>query len=187
MQTAIRFVITFSVITGLFYPLLITGVSQILFPWQANGSLIEDNGKVTGSDLIGQQFSANKFFWGRPSATAPFAYNAAHATGSNLGPSNPVLLDNVTQRIKMLIQKNPQAVGAIPIDLVTTSASGLDPHITIESALYQIPRVAQARKLPVKTIENLVNNLSKQYIWGVFGIERVNVLQLNLALEKLNT
>lgn len=187
IQQAIRFLITFTIITGILYPLLITGISQIIFPKQANGSLIEYQGKIIGSKLIGQQFSSDKFFWGRPSATAPFAYNAAHSTGSNLGPSNPILLDSIANRANAMRQKNPQALGAIPIDLITASASGLDPHITIESALYQVLRISKARRIPAQAINSLVNDLSEQYFFGVFGIKYVNVLQLNLALEQLSS
>ncbi|NTU47564.1 MAG: potassium-transporting ATPase subunit KdpC, partial [Syntrophobacteraceae bacterium] len=130
----------FTLLTGLVYPLAVTGMAQLIFPYQANGSLMQRDGKVIGSELIGQSFTDAKYFWGRPSATAPFAYNAAASSGSNLGPTNPALIDAVRARVKALRAADPQNPAPVPVDLVTASASGLDPHISVAAALYQLPR-----------------------------------------------
>lgn len=174
-----------AVVTGLIYPLALTGIAQVALPWQANGSLIEQDGKVIGSRLIGQSFDDPKYFCGRPSATAPLPYNAQASGGSNLGPSNPALVEAVQARIAALRAANPEAEGPVPMDLATTSASGLDPHISPEAALWQAKRVAKARGLPVPQVDELVRAQSEAPMLGVLGASRVNVLELNLALDRL--
>ncbi len=181
--------LVFTVLTGLFYPFVITGVSQLIFPSQSNGSLIYQNGKAVGSSLIGQPFNDPKYFWGRPSATSPYPDNAASSGGSNLGPSNPALTQEVQARIKALKDAN-QAAGVssdqpIPVDLVTSSASGLDPDISLAAALYQAPRIAKLRGLPEQKVHDLVMAHVQGRTLGLFGEPRVNVLELNLALDSL--
>ena len=189
MKTLIRPAVTLfvllSVITGLIYPLLVMGIGQALFPQQAAGSSIERDGKLIGSRLIGQNFTDPKYFWGRPSATAPQPYNAAASGGSNLGPLNPVLKDAVESRVKALRTADPGNTQPVPIDLVTASASGLDPHISPAAADYQIARVARARGLAPEAVRNLVVQHTEARQWSVFGESRVNVLELNLALDAL--
>ena len=189
MKTLIRPAITLfvllSIITGLLYPLLVTGIGQALFPKQAAGSLIEHDGKRVGSRLIGQNFIDPKYFWGRPSATAPQPYNAAASSGSNLGPLNPALKDAVDARVQALRAADPGNTRPIPVDLVTASASGLDPHISPAAANYQIARVARARGLTPETVRNLVAQHTEDRQWGIFGEPRINVLELNLALDQL--
>jgi K+-transporting ATPase ATPase C chain len=186
--------VALTVITGLIYPLAMTGIAQVLFPRQAQGSLIERDGKVVGSELIGQVFESDKYFHGRPSATTapdpndptktmPAPYNAANSGASNLGPSNKALIDRVQADIDKLKQENPSM--PVPIDLVTTSASGLDPHISPEAALFQVPRIAKARNLPEDRIRQLVADQSEGRFLGLLGEPRVNVLLLNLALDQL--
>jgi K+-transporting ATPase ATPase C chain len=174
-----------TVITGLLYPMGVTGIAQILLPEQANGSLIKQNGQVIGSRLIGQAFDDPAYFWGRPSATATLPYNAQASGGSNLGPSNPALVKIVEQRIQALRAANPQAKGPVPMDLVTASASGLDPDISIKAALWQAPRVAKARGLPLEKVVDLVRAQARRPILGLLGVPCVNVLELNLALDRL--
>lgn len=174
-----------TLLTGLLYPLAVTGIAQAIFPEQANGSLIVRDGKVVGSALIGQNFTDNKYFWGRPSATSPMPNNAANSGGSNLGPTNPALLNAVMERIATLKAAHPVQTGPVPVDLVTASASGLDPQISPAAALYQVERVAQARRLPVENVRTLVETHTEGRQWAIFGEPRVNVLQLNLALDKL--
>jgi K+-transporting ATPase ATPase C chain len=174
-----------SVITGLLYPMGVTGIAQILFPEQANGSLITQNGQVIGSRLIGQAFDDPAYFWGRPSATATLPYNAQASGGSNLGPSNPALVEVVEQRIQALRAANPQATGPVPMDLVTASASGLDPDISTEAALWQAPRVAKVRGLPLEEVVDLLRAQTRGPTLGLLGVPRVNVLELNLALDRL--
>ena len=189
MKTLIRPAVTLfvllSVITGLIYPLLVMGIGQALFPQQAAGSLIKRDGKLIGSRLIGQNFTDPQYFWGRPSATAPQPYNAAASGGSNLGPLNPVLKDAVESRVKALRTADPGNTQPVPIDLVTASASGLDPHISPAAADYQIARVARARGLAPEAVRNLVVQHTEARQWSVFGESRVNVLELNLALDAL--
>lgn len=184
LKTAFLTLIFFTILTGLIYPLLITLLAQGLFPWQANGSLIEMNGKIIGSALIGQSFTSDKYFWGRPSATSPFPYNAASSAGSNMGPSNPDYLTAVQNRVAKL--KNKQNTNMlIPVDLVTASGSGLDPDISPLAAYFQASRIAKARHIKVADVQMLIYTHTKQRHCHVLGEPRVNVLQLNLALDAL--
>lgn len=178
-----------SLLTGLLYPLAVTGAAQLLFPAEANGSLVRRGPDVVGSRFIGQSFDDPRYFWGRPSATAPTPYNAAASTGSNLGPSNPALAEAVAGRLATLraADASPAAVAArpVPIDLVTASGSGLDPHLSPAAALYQVPRVAAARGLAEERVRHLVESRIEDRLLGVFGEPTVNVLLLNLALDEL--
>jgi K+-transporting ATPase ATPase C chain len=172
-----------TIVTGVVYPLVAMGIAQVLFPNAANGSLIERDGKVAGSELIGQAFSDPKYFWSRPSATTPFADNSAASTGSNLGPTNPALADTVKQRIEALRAADPGNMAAVPADLVTASASGLDPHISPAAAEYQVARVERVRGVPASDIRKLVAASTQGRTFGILGEARVNVLLLNLALD----
>jgi len=174
-----------TVITGGVYPLVVTAVSQAVFPRQANGSLIEKNGKPVGSALIGQQFDAPYYFWGRVSATTPNPYNAQNSGGSNLGPTNPALADEVKGRIAALHDADPSNTTPVPVDLVTSSGSGLDPEITPAAAAYQAARVAKARGLTLDQIDGLIAQNTSGRQLGIFGEPRVNVLRLNLALDEI--
>jgi K+-transporting ATPase ATPase C chain len=172
-----------TLITGFLYPLVITGIAQVLFPRQANGSLILIDGKPVGSSLIGQPFDAPKYFWGRPSATAPFPYNAAASSGSNLGPTNEALMKSVQARIDALKAADPDNPLPLPVDLVTASGSGLDPHISPASAAYQVRRVARARGMDEITVRKIVAKHTEGRQFAILGEPRVNVLELNLALD----
>lgn len=187
MKTQIRptlvFWAIFMVFLGLLYPLTITGIAQAVFPAQANGSLIERDGMILGSKLIGQSFDDPHYFWSRPSATSPFPYNAASSSGSNLGPTNPVLMEQIKARIAALKAVDPENKIEIPIDLVTTSGSGLDPHISLAGALYQASRVAKSRGLPEDEVRDLILTYTENPQFGILGETRVNVLLLNLALD----
>ena len=183
IRPAIVLLAVLSVLTGLAYPALVTAIAQVAFPFQANGSLITRDGKVVGSALIGQPFDDPKYFWGRPSATSPFPYNAAASSGSNLGPTNPALLEAVKGRVEALRAADPGNTTRVPVDLVTASGSGLDPHISPAAALYQVSRVAKARKMEPAAVEALVERHTEGRTFGVLGELRVNVLALNLALD----
>lgn len=184
LKPAVLMLLAFTALTGIVYPLAVTGLAQALFPTQANGSLLEGkDGATAGSELIGQPFTDPKYFWGRPSATAPFPCNAAASGGSNLGPTNPALVEGIEKRIADLRAADPDSTTPVPADLVTASASGLDPHISIAAAEYQVRRVAQARHLDEETVRKLVAAHTEGRTWGVLGEPRVNVLQLNLALD----
>ncbi len=191
MKTLIRPALTLfvllSVMTGLIYPLLVTGISQAVFPTEAAGSLIFSEGKPVGSRLIGQNFTDPKYFWGRPSATTPQPYSAAGSSGSNLGPLNPALKEAVEARVKTLREADPGNTAPIPVDLVTASASGLDPQISPAAAAYQIARVARVRGLPPDAVRTLVAQQTADRQWGLLGEPRVNVLELNLALDHLQS
>ncbi|MGA9851809.1 MAG: potassium-transporting ATPase subunit KdpC [Gammaproteobacteria bacterium] len=185
LRIALLMLIVFSVITGVLYPLAVTGIAQALFPSQANGNLIRRDGEVVGSVLIGQPFSDPKYFWSRPSATMPFPYNSQASNGSNLGPTNPALLDQVKARVVTLRVADPQQSGPVPVDLVTASASGLDPDISPAAAEYQVLRVAQARHMSEKEVRALVGKYTDGRQLGFMGEPRVNVLELNLALDAM--
>jgi K+-transporting ATPase ATPase C chain len=180
LRPAITLLALLTVITGVIYPLTVTGLAQVLFPRQANGSLIVMDGKTYGSELIGQQFDDPKYFWGRPSAAG---YNATASSGSNLGPMNPSLEEVVQARMDALQSADPNNSLPIPVDLVTASASGLDPHISMAAALYQVSRVASARGLSEAEVTSLIKKYTEGRQFGIFGEPRVNVLFLNLALD----
>jgi potassium-transporting ATPase KdpC subunit len=196
IRPAIVILLLLTAITGLAYPLAMTAIAGVIFPQQAQGSLIEKDGKVIGSALIGQEFKQDKYFHGRPSATVapdpvdssktiPAPYNAANSGGSNLGPTSKVLADRVKEDVEKLKAENPNA--AVPVDLVTTSASGLDPDISPEAALFQVPRIAKARNVPEERLRQLVSEDTRDRLAGVLGEPRVNVLALNLALDSVTT
>jgi len=183
LRPALMLFVTLTLVTGIAYPLAVTGLAQIVFPQQANGSIVSVNGKPVGSELIGQQFTAPGYFWGRPSATGPYPYNAAASSGSNLGPLNPALLDAVHARIEALKAADPGNDKPVPVDLVTASASGLDPDISLAAAYYQAARVAKVRNVTIDQIDALIEQHAERPWLGVFGEPRVNVLRLNLALD----
>ena len=182
VRAAIVSLIAFTVVTGIVYPLIVTGIAQVIFPSQANGSLIVKDGKLVGSSLIGQPFDDPKYFWARPSATSPFPDNAGASSGSNLSPTNPALVKAVQDRVDALRAADPGNTAAVPVDLVTASGSGLDPHISPAAALYQVSRVAKARKMDPQAVQQLVDQNTDGRWLGIFGEPRVNVLQLNLSL-----
>ena len=188
VRPAIMLFVVLSVVTGVLYPLLVTGLARTLFPHEASGSLLRDDmGQVIGSSLIGQTFTDPKRFWARPSATSPMPYNAANSGGSNQGPLNPALIDAVKSRIEALKAADPGNTAPIPVDLVSASASGLDPHISLAAALYQAGRVARLRGLSDDAMRTLLADHTEGRLLGVLGEPRVNVLQLNLALERAGT
>jgi K+-transporting ATPase ATPase C chain len=195
-RPAVSLLLAMTLLTGVLYPLLVTLLAQAVFPHQANGSLLHKGQTVVGSSLIGQPFSGAAYFWSRPSATSPMPYNAANSGGSNLGPTNPALVDAVKGRIKDLraahseqsahqtAQQTAHQTDPLPLDLVTASASGLDPHISPAAAEFQVQRVARARQLDPLRVKKLVQQATEAPQWGVFGDSHVNVLQLNLALDQ---
>lgn len=185
LRQSLVLLLVMTVITGVLYPLACTGLAQLIFPHQANGSLIVRDGKPVGSALIGQVFTAPEYFWGRPSATSPNPYNGASSSGSNQGPTNPALIDAVKQRIAALRDADPGNTAPVPVDLVTASGSGLDPEISPAAARYQLARVARVRGLPVAQVQALVAAHTSGRWLGMLGEPRVNVLQLNLALDAL--
>ncbi len=185
LRPALILFFVLSLITGVAYPLVVTGVAQTVFPAQAAGSLILRDGKPVGSALIGQNFSEPKNFWGRPSATGPMPYNGSSSSGSNQGPLNPALTDAVKGRVEALRAADPDNTAAVPVDLVTASGSGLDPHISPAAARYQAARVAKARGLAVEKVQALVDTGSEKPFLGLIGEAQVNVLKLNMALDAL--
>ena len=188
MKTVLRRAITLflglTLVTGVLYPMLVTAIAQAAFPSQANGSLIRHNGKPVGSELIGQQFESPRYFWGRLSATAP-AYNASASGGSNYGPLHPDLKKQAKARLAALKKFDPTNTAPVPVDLVTASGSGLDPHISPAAAIYQAARVARMRRLKENEVRRLIARHTQARTWGLFGEARVNVLQLNMALDRL--
>ena len=185
LRPAVVLFTVLTLVTGVIYPLVTTGVAQTLLASQAGGSIILRDGKPVGSSLIGQNFTQPRYFWGRPSATSPMAYNATASSGSNLGPLNPALTDAVKGRLEALRAADPGNTAPVPVDLVTASASGLDPHISPAAARYQVARVAKARGLAPERVQGLVNLQTENPLFGFLGEAKVNVLKLNLALEAL--
>jgi K+-transporting ATPase ATPase C chain len=184
IKPAILMLLFFTMLTGIAYPLAVTFIAQTVFPSQANGSLLGSSEQPLGSELIGQAFNRPEYFWGRPSATSPAPYNGGASGGSNQGPTNPALTDAVQARIKVLRDADPTHSEAIPVDLVTASASGLDPHISPATAAYQVSRVAKARQMSPDSVTELVERYTQGRQWGILGEPRVNVLELNLALDQ---
>ena len=185
LRPALVLLALLTVLFGVIYPLAVTVLAQTLFPREASGSLIVRDGKAVGSKLIGQSFTDPRYYWGRLSATSPVPYNAAASSGSNLGPINPALRDNTLARIEALRAADPGNVSPVPVDLVTASGSGLDPHISIAGALYQAPRVARVRSIDVAVVESAIQRATTGRVLGLFGELVVNVLELNLALDAL--
>jgi K+-transporting ATPase ATPase C chain len=187
IRPALSLFVVLTVVTGLAYPLAVTGVARMAFADQAAGSLIVKDGKPVGSSLIGQNFSDPKYFWGRPSATAPMPNNAAGSSGSNLGPLNPALADAVKGRVEALKAADPGNASAVPVDLVTASGSGLDPHISVAAAQYQAARVARVRGLAPDVVQALIARHTEGRLLGVLGEARVNVLELNIGLDRTSS
>lgn len=185
LRPALLLLLVLSLVTGVLYPFAVTGLAQVFFARQANGSLIEVGGRLVGSELIGQSFQDPRYFWGRPSATAPMAYNAAASSGSNLGPLNPALVEAVRARVAALRAADPGNSASVPVDLVTASGSGVDPDISPAAARYQVGRVARLRGLAPSAVQALVDAHIQAPQWGLLGEPRVNVLRLNLALDRL--
>jgi len=185
VRPALVLFLVMTVITGLIYPFAVTGIAQVLFPGQANGSLIVKDGHAVGSSLIGQPFSAPKYFWSRPSATTPQPYNGTGSTGSNLGPLNPALTDGIKPRIEALRAADPTNKAPVPVDLITASASGLDPDISLAAAYYQAPRVARVRGLKLEAVRSLIAAHARGRVLGFLGEPRINVLEVNLALDQV--
>jgi potassium-transporting ATPase KdpC subunit len=186
LRPAVTLFLILTAITGIVYPLLVTGIAALVFPAQAGGSLILKDGKAIGSLLIGQSFGDGRYFWGRPSATTPQPYNALASNASNLGPLNPALADAIKSRIAALRAADPGNVAPVPVDLVTASASGLDPEISLAAANYQVARIARARALEPRVVQSLIVAHSRGRLFGILGEPRVNVLELNLALDSLH-
>jgi K+-transporting ATPase ATPase C chain len=184
IRPAVSLFVLLTAVTGVLYPLAVTGVAKLAFPNQAAGSLVTKDGRAVGSTLVGQNFGDPKHFWGRPSATSPMVYNAANSGGSNLGPSNPALVDAIKGRVAALQAADPTNTARVPIDLVTASASGIDPEISVAGARYQVARVARARGVPPDVIEALVARHTIERLFGLLGEPRVNVLELNLELDQ---
>jgi len=185
LKQALILCVVFTALTGVAYPLMITGIAQVVFPHQANGSVITIDNNLIGSEVIGQEFSAPEYFWGRPSATSGTPYNAAMSGGSNYATTNPALLQQVNRRIQELREADPENQQSIPVDLVTASASGLDPHISPAAAYFQAPRVARTRGISLDTVNLLIAEYTSPPWLGLFGENRVNVLKLNMALDSL--
>jgi potassium-transporting ATPase KdpC subunit len=186
IRNVLMSLLLFTILTGFVYPLAVTGIAQVIFPYRANGSIVSTNGKTVGSELIGQQFSEPGYFWGRPSATDPYPYNGASSAGSNLGPNNPELFNMVRARVKALHAADLSSRGKVPVDLVTSSASGLDPEISPAAAEYQASRVANARGVDIAAVRALIARHTRRRWLGLFGEPDVNVLELNLALDELS-
>jgi len=178
-------ILLFTLLLGIIYPLAVTGIAQLLFPSEANGSLVTRRGVVVGSELIGQQFTSPKYFWSRPSPTSPYPYNAASSTGSNTGPLNPALTDEVKGRLSDLKKADSANTLPVPVDLVTSSGSGLDPHISVAAANYQVSRVAHERGIDESRVREIVDRCTEGRTLGILGESRVNVLKANLALDEL--
>jgi len=184
IRNSLMSLLLFTILTGIIYPFVVTGIAQVIFPEQANGSIIVKNGKAVGSGLIGQQFDDPKYFWGRLSATGPYPYNSAASSGSNLGPSNPNLTSGVDARIKALREAEPGNNAKIPVDLVTASGSGLDPNISLAAAEYQVKRVAKVRGIEATRINDIVGRNTRGRWLGLIGEPVINILDLNLALDE---
>lgn len=184
LRPGLSLLFAMTLLLGILYPMIVTGVGKFVFPTQADGSLIRSGTTVVGSSLIGQTFSEPKYFWGRPSATSPYSNNASASSGSNLGPLNPALIDKVNANAKALREADPQNKSAIPVDLVTASGSGLDPEISVAAAHYQAGRVARARGLDIAIVNSLINEHTQGPLLGILGESRINVLELNLALDQ---
>jgi K+-transporting ATPase ATPase C chain len=187
IRPAVSLFVLLTVVTGVAYPLAVTGVAKVAFPQQAAGSLVVENGRTVGSSLIGQNFTDPKYFWGRPSATTPMAYDGQGSGGSNLGPLNPALGDAIKGRVAALHAVDPGNEAPVPVDLVTTSASGLDPDISVAAARYQVARIARVRHLPPELVQGVVARHVRGRLLGIFGEPRVNVLDMNLELERIRT